>query len=348
MKENRKMTFEMLTRQEMHDMAQERISIISKEFKDAFKFIEQFPRSVTFFGGSRFTEDHPYYKEAVALAGKIARELKYAIITGGGPGIMEAGNRGAFENKGVSAGLTIQLPHEQVTNPYLTHHIDFFYFFSRKVALSFAAEAYVFFPGGYGTLDELFEILNLVQTRKIEPVPVILVGKEYWRDLDAFIRNKLLVEKTIDEADMQLYTITDNLDDIVHIIRKTPIRNGITLNYTKKEKNLKDKHCEPCEGDTEPMTPKESVHMLQHLNQWELIEDHSIEKILEFKDFAEAMKFINSVAQIAEKEGHHPNITLFNYKKVKVELTTHAIDGLSENDFVLASKIDELLRKTGH
>jgi len=116
----------------------------------------------------------------------VVKELSYPIFTGGGPGIMEGANRGALEAGGKSFGLTIELPHEQSTNPYLTKHLDFYYFFSRKVCMTFSAEAFIFFPGGVGTLDEFFEILTLVQTGKIEKLPIVLVGVEFWSKLDEF------------------------------------------------------------------------------------------------------------------------------------------------------------------
>jgi uncharacterized protein (TIGR00730 family) len=343
---NRKEQVTTLTRKEMHETARERISIISKEFTQGFAFLERFPRSVTFFGSARFDENDPYYKQARELAGRIVRELDYAIITGGGPGIMEAANRGAYENNGKSVGLTIQLPHEQVINNYINYHLDFYYFFSRKVCLSFAAEAYIFFPGGFGTLDEIFEILTLVQTKKIERVPIILVGKDFWRDVDLIIRDTLLTEETIDPTDPHLYTITDDLDEVISIIKKTPVKNGIPLPEEVREKALSDKHCVPCEGGVDPFDEKEVKEYLGHVDHWELIEDTHIEKTFVFNTFIEALSFMNQVGQIAEREGHHPDMSLKDYKHVIISLTTHAIAGLSENDFILASKIDELAKKS--
>ncbi|MDD3003247.1 MAG: LOG family protein, partial [Candidatus Shapirobacteria bacterium] len=127
---------------------------------------------------------------------------------------------------GRSVGLTINLPMEQVTNPHLTDHLDFKYFFARKVCLSFSAEAYVYFPGGFGTLDELFEILTLVQTEKIAPVPIILFGKRYWKNLDKFIRKNLLKREMIDKTDVNLYTISEDIDEVIDIIKKAPVRRG--------------------------------------------------------------------------------------------------------------------------
>lgn len=216
-----------ITRNEIHNASNDRINIITKELRDGFDFIKDYPRSVTIFGGTRFTEGHPYYDKAVSVGGRIVRDLKYSVFTGGGPGIMEGANRGAYNAGGPSLGLTIKLPSEQMTNAYVNRHIDFFHFFTRKVCLSFSAEAYIFFPGGFGTLDEFFEILTLVQTRKIEKVPIILVGSDFWNNLEDFIKKEMLAKGSIEEVDLNLYTITDDEDKIIDIIRNSPI------NYTK-------------------------------------------------------------------------------------------------------------------
>ncbi len=204
---------------------QERLSEIEREFSEGFKFIEKYKKSVTFYGSARFLESDEHYIQARALSNQISKELGYAIVTGGGPGIMEAANRGAFDAGGISLGLNIELPREQVRNPYLTDYMDFYYFFVRKVILAFSAEAYVFFPGGFGTLDEFFEIITLVQTNKIQNVPVILVGSDFWRPLQDFIQKNLLEEhSSIDKADLALYTITDSVEEIMEIVKKAPLR----------------------------------------------------------------------------------------------------------------------------
>src|SRR5690606_36408416 len=161
-----------VTIDELEEAIHNRISVIQKEFEDGFHFIKKHPKSVTFFGGARFDNTNPFYQQAVDLAKLLVKE-RYTVVTGGGPGIMEAANRGAQEGGGHSLGLTIELPHEQVTNQYVTDHVGFNYFFTRKVCLTFSAEAFVYFPGGFGTLDEFFEILTLVQTKKIPKVPII-------------------------------------------------------------------------------------------------------------------------------------------------------------------------------
>lgn len=202
-----------------------RISRIAEEFKNGFTLLETSPRSVTFWGSARTRPDEADYKKAERLAARVHKELGYSVTTGGGPGIMAAGNCGAYDAGGKSVGLTIKLPHEQTTNLCLTHHMDFQYFFTRKVCLAFAAEAYVYFPGGFGTLDELFEVLTLVQTKKIEPAPaIILCGSYFWKDLDTFIKKQLLKGEKIDPEDINLYTITDDEDKIIELIKKAPIR----------------------------------------------------------------------------------------------------------------------------
>lgn len=228
-----------LTLDEITEAAQKRVNFISKEFKDGFEFVKNYPRSVTFFGSARTKEDETYYQKARNLAGRIVTELHYSVMTGGGPGIMEAANRGAFEAGGNSLGLTIELPHEQHDNQYLTDKEDFHYFFSRKVCLSFSAEAYIFFPGGFGTLDEFLEILTLVQTNKIPRAPMILVGDFFWQPLEKFFKEILAETKTIAPEDTTLYTITENEDEILDIIKKAPVRLGLRYNQDSENKKRK-------------------------------------------------------------------------------------------------------------
>ncbi len=214
-----------ITIDDVREEANKRLSRINHEFVHGIDFLKTFPKSVSFFGSSRLPENDPAYKTAQMIGEKIVKELGYAVVTGGGPGIMEAGSRGAHDAHGRSLGLTIRLPMEQVTNPYITDSLDFYYFFSRKVILSYSAEAYLFFVGGYGTLDEFFEIITLIQTSKIEKVPVVLVGAKFWKPVDKFIRKSLAQKyKTIDEKDTLLYTITDDPDQIIEIIRSAPPR----------------------------------------------------------------------------------------------------------------------------
>lgn len=198
-----------------------KICMIGEEFRQGIDGVEPYKQSVTFYGSARFTEENQYYIKARNIAHRIATELKYAVITGGGPGIMEGGNRGAFEAGGKSVGLTIKLPHEQFTNKYVTDTIPFYFFFARKVTLSFMAEACLFFPGGFGTLDELSEMLTLIQTGKIKRVPIILVGSDFWKPFDDFVKvNMLDKNKTISPEDRSLYQIIDDEDEILRIVKE--------------------------------------------------------------------------------------------------------------------------------
>jgi uncharacterized protein (TIGR00730 family) len=224
-----------LTAEEIQESAKSRVTLIDKEFSDGFNFIKDHSKSVTFFGSARFKEDNKYYKQTRSLAGRIVKELGYSVLTGGGPGIMEAANRGAFEAGGKSLGLTIEIPEGQVTNPYLTEHLDFYYFFSRKVSMSFSAEAYIFCPGGFGTMDELFEILTLVQTHKIKNVPIILLGSDFWMKWNDFMIENSMNLGLVDKADMNLYTITDSEEDIIEIIKSVPVKNGEKFHYPLAE-----------------------------------------------------------------------------------------------------------------
>lgn len=240
-----------ITLLEISEAAERRVALISREFIEGFEFIRNYPKSVTFFGSARIKEDDHFYKKARKLANRIVKELHYSVTTGGGPGIMEAANRGAFEAGGNSVGLTIDLPKEQEDNKYLTDREDFHYFFSRKVCLSFSAEAYIFFPGGFGTLDEFLEILTLVQTGKILKVPIVLVGGSYWKPLKNFFKEVVLKNEMIEKEDLNLYTITDDEEEILEIIREAPVRIG--LKYDGKNENFtneeaEDKGHEPLSG----------------------------------------------------------------------------------------------------
>jgi len=223
-----------LSKTEIHKVARERVSEITKEFIWGFEFLEKHPKSVTFFGSNQFTEQNEYYKSARTLAGRIAKELGYSVASGGGPGIMEAANRGAQEVGGTSLGITIKLPHEQVINKYISKEYDCYYFFVRKVLLSFSAEAFIFYPGGFGTLDEFFEIITLIQTRKIEGVPIICVGSDYWLSVEKFIKDELLSRGTVEREDIDLFTITDNHDEILEIIKAVPVRNSLQFSHDTK------------------------------------------------------------------------------------------------------------------
>jgi uncharacterized protein (TIGR00730 family) len=218
-------TGEPLTIREIDKLISNRTKITNKEFAHGYNLIKKYPRSVSILGSARFKPDNEYYKQAESLGKRIAQELKYAVVTGGGPGIMEAANKGAFEVGGKSIGFAIKLPKEQVINPYLTEFVEFEYFFSRKTLLFFSAETYVYYPGGFGTMDELFEILTLIQTGEIPRVPVVLVGREFWQPLLDLIKEDLLVdEQTIDLKDTYIYKIVDSEDEIIEIIKNAPFR----------------------------------------------------------------------------------------------------------------------------
>lgn len=219
-----------LSPEELDDQIQNRIERVVDELQQGFNFLKNCDGqktctgTVTFFGSARTPESDEEYQQAKRLASKISKETGYAVITGGGPGIMGAGNQGAFEAGGNSIGMTIKLPMEQTTNPFVTHEQSFKYFFTRKVCMTYAAEAYLYFPGGFGTMDELFEILTLVQTGKIAKVPIILVNEKFWRPLEGFIKDTMLAGGKISPEDLDLFTITDNEDLIVDIVKKAPMR----------------------------------------------------------------------------------------------------------------------------
>ena len=203
----------------------ERITEIDRELIAGFELLKKHENSVTIYGSARFKEGDVNYEKARGLGKRIVSELGWAVITGGGPGMMEAGNRGAKEAGGNSLGLPIDLPNEQVRNQYLTESANFYYFFIRKLMLSFSSRAYVFFPGGFGTLDEFFETVTLVQTGKIKDVPVILMGTDFWAPLLAFIKAQLADSyKTIDPQDTSIYHLVDTEDQALELIRKAPAR----------------------------------------------------------------------------------------------------------------------------
>jgi uncharacterized protein (TIGR00730 family) len=206
-----------------------RVFRIMSEFVDGWQFITDYKNTVSILGSARFTEDNHWYQVARELGGLLAR-AKVGVVTGGGPGIMEGGNRGAYEAGGESIGISIRLPFEQRSNSYLTKSQPFYYFFVRKVMLFYTAQAYVFFPGGFGTLDELFELVTLVQTHKIDrdSVPLILVGKEFWTPLIQYIDTTVLQQyQAIDKDDMQLYHLVDTAQEAFDIIIKSPPRKEI-------------------------------------------------------------------------------------------------------------------------
>lgn len=196
---------------------------IMAEFTEGFEFLADLKREVSFFGSARVEEGDPHYEEARKLA-QMLGEAGFTIVTGGGPGIMEAANRGATEAGTESIGLNIQLPREQRTNPYVKHGKGFYYFFTRKVMLSASAQAYIYFPGGFGTLDEMFEMVTLIQTGKTESLPIVLVSKEYWQSLFEWIKKYPLEREYINPEDLDLVHIVDTAEEAFELIKDSPER----------------------------------------------------------------------------------------------------------------------------
>jgi uncharacterized protein (TIGR00730 family) len=196
-----------------------RIFRIMAEFVEAIEALSQIKRAVTIFGSARIRPGDPYYAKAEHLTRRLA-EKGFSIITGGGPGIMEAANKGAAEAGGTSVGMNIHLPLEQKPNPYANLSIDYKYFFIRKVMFVKYAVAYVILPGGFGTMDELFEALTLIQTKRIKSFPVILMGSEYWKGLIDWLRDTLLRQDRITPEDLDIIRVIDDVDEVVNYIRK--------------------------------------------------------------------------------------------------------------------------------
>jgi len=195
-----------------------RVFRIMAEFVEGFESLANIGPAVTIFGSARTKPDDPYYQAAEKTAALLAKS-GFAVITGGGPGIMEAGNKGCFEAGGVSIGCNITLPHEQEANRYQKIALDFHYFYARKVMFVKYASAFLCFPGGYGTLDEFFETVTLIQTLKIEAFPIILFGKQYWSGLVEWIESTLQ-PKFIDGEDLSIFRIVDDPEEAVRLVRK--------------------------------------------------------------------------------------------------------------------------------
>ena len=195
-----------------------RVLRIQAEFVEGFGLLAELPRAVSVFGSARTSRDSPYYEVGVRLGAALA-EAGHAVITGGGPGAMEAANRGASEAGGISVGLGIELPFEQELNEWVDVGILFRYFFVRKTMFVKYAQAFVILPGGFGTLDELFEALTLVQTRKVTRFPVILFGSAYWSGLVDWIRSAMVAQGTVSEADLDLLHVTDDIAEVIAVIQ---------------------------------------------------------------------------------------------------------------------------------
>ena len=196
----------------------ERANAYAKDLGMGLQIVRSFPQGVTIFGSARLPQDNKYCKMAYELGGLLAKN-GHAVVTGGGPGIMEAASHGAYEIGGRTIGLNITLKHEQFPNPYLTDCITFEYFFARKVSLAMAAKVFVFFPGGFGTMDELSEILCLMQESKMPKMPVFLIGKQYWKAFDRIIK-QMITLGLINEKDTGIFKITDDVKEVVKAANK--------------------------------------------------------------------------------------------------------------------------------
>jgi len=196
-----------------------RLFKIMAEFVDGFEELPKVYPAVTIFGSTRVQPGHPYYQKAEEISRLLARE-GFSVITGGGPGIMEAANKGAAEEGAYSVGLNIRLPREQVPNPYANLKLEFRYFFVRKVMMAKYAIAFLCLPGGFGTLDEFFEAVTLVQTHKIRPVPIALVGRDFWKGLADWLREHLLKEGMISPEDLDLFAILEEPQEVVDYIKE--------------------------------------------------------------------------------------------------------------------------------
>ena len=203
-----------------------RIFRIMSEFIDSFEVMAKHKRLVSVFGSARTKPDDPVYQDCVHL-GELLTDSGYGILTGGGPGIMEAANRGAWNKNGESVGLNIKLPMEQHPNSYQTESLDFRYFFVRKVCFLKYSVAIAVYPGGFGTLDEFSEALTLIQTSKVRTVPLVAVGKEYWGPLFDWFRTTMLRDKMINEDDLDLFYVAENSDDAFQFIKSVHNRSGV-------------------------------------------------------------------------------------------------------------------------
>jgi len=205
----------LLSAEESPAALDEHVARIAEEFRKGFEAVERIDRpAVTIFGSARVREGNPSYEQARRVARRFA-ERGWAVVTGGGPGVMEAANRGAKDGGGLSVGFNIELPHEQHVNPYLDIALTFRHFYARKTMFVKAAEGFVVFPGGFGTADELFESLTLIQTGKVLHFPVVLFGSVYWAPLLDWVRGQLLTQGMVSSDDLELLTVTDEPDEAV-------------------------------------------------------------------------------------------------------------------------------------
>ena len=210
----------------------------AKDLEQGLAKIRTYSQGVSIFGSARLPMDGKWCKLAEQLGYKLAQH-GHPVITGGGPSIMEAANKGAYEAGGRSIGLNIQLAHEQHINPYVTDEMEFHYFFARKVMLTMSSKVYVFFPGGFGTLDEFSEILILMQEGKMPKMPMFLIGKSFWKPLDRFFASKMTSLKTIKDSDRKIYRITDDIDEVVKAADKIGHRSIYDNIYNDQKSGFK-------------------------------------------------------------------------------------------------------------
>lgn len=203
----------------LHADDTDRVYRIMTEFAEGFEVLSRIPSGVAIFGSSRATEDDPYYRVAEGIGGILARN-GFSVLTGAGPGIMEAANKGACTAGGPSIGLNIQLPREQPINPYVTTLLNFRYFFVRKVMFVRYSVAFVIMPGGFGTLDELFESVTLIQTSKIRPFPVVLVGQDYWQGLLEWLRRTAVTQGRVTPEEMTVFALAETPEDVLHAVQQ--------------------------------------------------------------------------------------------------------------------------------
>lgn len=209
---------------------------IISEFTEGFDKMADLGFAVSIFGSARFDPGNRYYRQAEQIAEKLA-QADFSVITGGGPGIMEAGNKGAAEANGKSVGLNIELPYEQKPNLYQNLNLDFRYFFARKVMFVKYSMGYVCMPGGFGTMDELFEALTLIQTNRIYSIPLVLFGSDYYKGLLDWINNIMIREGTIDESDLAIVSVTDDIDEAVDIMVRHREKKKKLVAAAKQEKD---------------------------------------------------------------------------------------------------------------
>ncbi len=252
----------LLVRQRLIDAAEGRLVGVVEEFEKAFDILTRHSNTVTVFGSARLPQEHPVCRQAFAVGWALAKH-NYAIVTGGGGGVMEAANHGAKKAGGASIGFNIHLPQEQVLNPYVTEHYRFEHFFARKVAMTLNASGYVFCGGGFGTYDELFEIITLTQTGKIPKVPIILVGEDFWRPMDALIKKTMVQEyETIEPIDRELYIITDDISHVVDKITTQTMQEAYEEMHMRAEtlqkrwEHSRDMHHSSTTKETSVLTPQ--------------------------------------------------------------------------------------------